>query len=264
MRAALARCFCCAELTIMAMNPALSFRDLTLGYERHPAVHHLNGSIAQGSLLAVVGPNGAGKSTLLKGISGVIQPLGGAIDRAGLKPQQIAYLPQSADIDRRFPISVYDLVSMGQWKSIGLFGGFGRKERHRMLDAIAAVGLSGFEKRAISTLSGGQMQRALFARLLLQDAPVILLDEPFTAIDAKTTADLLDLVHRWRDEKRTVIAVLHDMGVVKSHFPETLLLAREEVAWGNTADVLKGDNLLKARRMVEAFDDNAALCEKTA
>ncbi len=201
---------------------SLRFTDLTLGYERHPAVHHLAGEIAQGELLAVVGPNGAGKSTLLKGISGVLQPLGGTLDRGGLKPQQIAYLPQAAEIDRRFPISVLDFVSMGQWRSIGLFGGLTGSHCARVAEAIAAVGMSGFESRAIATLSGGQMQRALFARLLLQDAPVILLDEPFTAIDAKTTADLLNLVHRWRDEKRTVIAVLHDMGVVKSHFPNTL------------------------------------------
>jgi zinc/manganese transport system ATP-binding protein len=251
-------------VSVVPVKPALAFRDLTLGYERHPAVHHLDGSVAEGSLLAIVGPNGAGKSTLLKGISGVIQPLQGSIDRAGLKPQQIAYLPQSADIDRSFPIAVYDLVSMGQWKTLGLFGGLDRTARTRVMDALAAVGLSGFEKRSISTLSGGQMQRALFARLLLQDAPVILLDEPFTAIDARTTADLLQLVHRWQDEKRTIIAVLHDMNLVKSHFPQTLLLAREEVAWGNTADVLKSENLLKARRMVESFDDDAAICDKAA
>jgi zinc/manganese transport system ATP-binding protein len=245
-------------------RPALRFEDLTLGYERHPALHHLDGAVPAGALLAVVGPNGSGKSTLLKGISGQIAPLSGQIDRGGLARSDIAYLPQSADIDRRFPLSVFDLVSMGLWRRIGLFGGVSKAMRGAIAEALQAVGLAGFEKRAISTLSGGQMQRALFARLLLQDAPLILLDEPFTAIDAKTTADLLALVHRWRDEKRTVIAVLHDMGVVRSHFPDTLLLAREMVAWGPTADVLKGENLLKARRMVEAFDDDAPVCDRAA
>ena len=103
------------------------------------------------------------------------------------------------------------------------------------------------------------MQRALFARLLLQDAQVILLDEPFTAIDAKTTADLLDLVRRWHDESRTVVAVLHDLDVVKRVFPETLLIAREPVAWGDTGEVLSAANLLKARRMIEAHDPHAEL-----
>src|SRR4029453_12672308 len=118
-------------------------------------------------------------------------------------------------------------VAMGVWREAGLFGGIGKRERHKVRDAMTAVGLSGFEERPIGTLSGGQMQRALFARLLLQDAAVILLDEPFTAIDAKTTADLLDLVRRWRDEARTVVAVLHDLDVVKRVFPQTPRSARE-------------------------------------
>ena len=125
---------------------------------------------------------------------------------------------------------------------------------------MAAVGLTGFEERAISTLSGGQMQRMLFARLLLQDARVIVLDEPFNAIDAKTSADLLALVRRWHSEQRTVLAALHDIDLVKANFPETLLLAREPVAWGRTLDVLTAENLLKARRMCEAFDDKASEC----
>src|SRR5262249_44880004 len=122
------------------------------------------------------------------------------------------------------------------------------------------VGLTGFEGRAISTLSGGQMQRMLFARLLLQNARVIVLDEPFNAIDAKTSADLLELIRRWHAEQRTVLAALHDIDLVKANFPETLLLAREPVAWGETPEVLTSANLLKARQMCEAFDDEAAAC----
>lgn len=242
------------------MTVALTFSNLTLGYDRHPAVHHLDGTIAAGDLLAVVGPNGGGKSTLLRSIAGALAPLDGRIDRGGLKPRQIAYLPQAADVDRSFPISVLDLVAMGLWRRSGLFGGLGKRDLHAVEHALAAVGLTGFENRSIGTLSGGQLQRALFARLLLQDAPVILLDEPFTAIDAKTTADLLDLVRRWHGEARTVVAVLHDMDTVRRYFPRTLLLAREAIAWGATADVLTPANLLAARRMVEAPDPNADRC----
>ena len=125
---------------------------------------------------------------------------------------------------------------------------------------MSAVGLTGFEQRAIGTLSGGQMQRMLFARLLLQDARTILLDEPFNAIDARTAGDLLALVQRWHGEKRTVLAALHDMEVVRAHFPQALLLAREPVAWGATGEVLTPQNLLKARQMCEAFDDAAHAC----
>jgi zinc/manganese transport system ATP-binding protein len=243
-----------------ATSAAIRFDEVTLGYGRRPAVHHLDGEIPAGSLIAVVGPNGAGKSTLLKGIVGTLKPLEGRI-RFNASPG-IAYLPQAAEIDRSFPLSVYDLVAMGLWTRSGLFGGISRHDCTKIERALAAVGLTGFERRPISTLSGGQMQRALFARLLLQDAPVILLDEPFTAIDAKTTADLLDLVRRWHDESRTVVAVLHDLDMVKRTFPQTLLIAREPVAWGETGEVLSPENLLKARRMVEAYDPHADICHR--
>jgi zinc/manganese transport system ATP-binding protein len=239
---------------------ALRFRDLTLGYDRHPAVHHLDGPIETGALVAVVGPNGAGKSTLFKGIVGAIKPLAGRIERNGLAPQEIAYLPQAAEIDRSFPINVYDLVAMGLWRRAGSFGGLGQNRRDEVERAIAAVGLTGFEDRAIATLSGGQMQRMLFARLLLQDSRVIVLDEPFNAVDVKTSADLFALVQRWHGERRTVLTAMHDIDFVRAHFPETLLLAREPVAWGNTATVLTPENLLTARRMCEAFDEHAAEC----
>jgi zinc/manganese transport system ATP-binding protein len=246
------------------MSTALRFRDLTLGYDRHPAVHHLDGTIEAGTLMAVVGPNGAGKSTLFKGIVGVLKPLAGSIDRGALKPQDIGYLPQAAEIDRSFPISVYDMVAMGLWHRTGLFGRIDRKTRDEIEHAIAAVGLTGFEDRPIATLSGGQMQRMLFARLLLQNARVIVLDEPFNAVDAKTSADLFDLVRRWHGERRTVVTAMHDLDFVRANFPETLLLAREPVAWGRTATVLTPENLLAARRMCEAFDERAEPCLEPA
>lgn len=241
---------------------SILFSDVTLGYDRHPAVHHLSGTIEEGSLTAIVGPNGAGKSTLLKGITGTLAPLSGKVALG--KGKRFAYLPQSADLDRSFPIHVYDLVAMGLWNRAGIFGRIGRDAARRIAEAIAAVGLTGFERRPIGTLSGGQMQRVLFARLLLQDAEIILLDEPFTAIDARTTADLLALVQRWHGERRTVVAVLHDIETVRQAFPRTLLLAREAVAWGQTAEVLTAENLLKARRMVETFDRHAEPCHRDA
>ena len=242
------------------MTAQLQFRDVTLGYDRHPAVHHLDGEIAPGALIAVVGPNGAGKSTLFRGIVGILKPLAGSIGLSGLDVRDIAYLPQTVDIDRSFPISVFDFVGTGLWRSTGLFGGMGKSARDKIAQALAAVGLTGFENRTIGTLSGGQMQRMLFARVLLQDARVIVLDEPFNAIDAKTSVDLLALVRRWHSEKRTVLAALHDMDLVRANFPDTLLLARTPVAWGATAQVLTAENLLEARRMCEAFDDSAAAC----
>jgi len=246
------------------MNPALTFQNLTLGYDRHPVVHHLDAKIAEGSLTTIVGPNGAGKSTLLKGVIGTLAPLEGRIALGGLGRDDIAYLPQQSDIDRSFPISVLDLVAMGLWREMGPFGRLRPRYRGRVAAAISAVGLTGFEDRAIGSLSGGQMQRVLFARLLLQDARLVLLDEPFTAIDARTMADLLGVVRRWHGEGRTVVAVLHDFETVRGHFPETLMLARELVAHGPTAEVLTAENQFRARRMAEAPDPDAGVCERGA
>ena len=239
------------------MSAVIRLDDLTLGYDGHPAVHHLDGAFEAGSLTAIVGPNGSGKSTLLKGITGVLKPLGGRIEHAGFSVRDIAYLPQIAEIDRTFPADVSDLVSLGFWKSRGLFGSIRGNDRRQLDEALQAVGLKGFERRPIDTLSGGQLQRALFARVLLQDARIILLDEPFTAIDEKTVADLIGLVQHWHSEARTVIAVLHDVDMVRRVFPQTLLLAREPIAWGATGETLQAENLLKARRMTEAWDEHA-------
>src|SRR5262249_16233090 len=156
------------------------FDDVTVGYDRHPAVHHVSGRFAPGSLTAVVGPNGAGKSTLLKAVTGALSPLSGKVTIEGCSLRRIGYLPQPAPVDASFTIPVFDFVAMGLWRVVGLFGGFRRRHDEEVARAIAAVGLAGFERRTLDTLSGGQVQRVLFARLLLQDAPLVLLDEPFT------------------------------------------------------------------------------------
>ncbi|MFO0992159.1 MAG: zinc ABC transporter ATP-binding protein AztA [Hyphomicrobiales bacterium] len=240
--------------------PAFKLRDVTLGYDGHPAVHHLNGEVATGSLTAIVGPNGSGKSTLLKGLVGALEPLGGTIERAGFQTHDIAYLPQASEIERSFPATVDDLVTLGLWRRKGFIRSILGDDRADVNKALMAVGLDGFQYRSIGTLSGGQLQRALFARVLLQDAKVILLDEPFTAIDSKTVGDLIGLVQRWHSEKKTIVAVLHDIDLVRDSFPETVLLARQPVAWGKTVDALKPENLLKARRLNEAWDESAPWC----
>ncbi len=240
-------------------NPSLTFSGLTLGYNSHPAVHHLDGIVERGSLTAIVGPNGSGKSTLMKGIVGILKPMAGAIE-IGVG-QRVAYLPQQSEVDRSFPARVYDLVALGLWAKRGLTGWITSTDKAEIAAALHAVGLEGFESRGIDTLSGGQLQRALFARVLLQDADLILLDEPFNAIDTKTVGDLIALIVRWSAEKRTVIVVAHDMALVREHFPQTLLLARQEIAWGETGATLTAENLARARRFTEAWNDDAPWCD---
>ncbi len=244
------------------MNTAVHVHDLTVAYRGHPAVHHLSGEIVAGTLTAVVGPNGAGKSTLMGALGGTIREFEGRIERD--PTLRVAYLPQASALDRGFPVRVHDVVAMGLWSRIGSFGGLRREDRTRIDDALAAVGLAGFGQRWLGELSAGQVQRVLFARVLVQDAGLILLDEPFNAIDARTTADLLALLHRWQREARTVVAVLHDLDQVREHFEQVLLLARERVAWGPTAEVLRAEHLFQARRMAEAWDDAAPRCTVAA
>ncbi|TCU18183.1 zinc ABC transporter ATP-binding protein AztA [Rhizobium sullae] len=248
----------------MMKAPSVCVHDLTLTYRRHPAIHHLSGAFEAGSLTAIVGPNGAGKSTLLKGIVGALRPDSGRIHLDGVKRHDIGYLPQLSELDRSFPITVLDLVSLGAWRQIGTFRRLTGPGRDRTLACIAAVGLTGFEQRTINTLSGGQLQRALFARLMLQNARLLLLDEPFTGIDTRTTADLITLIKEWHGEGRTIIAVLHDMALVRDHFPSTLLIARKQIAWGATIDALAPGNLEASRRLSERWDDDAELCEVVA
>ncbi|MGY4494092.1 zinc ABC transporter ATP-binding protein AztA [Pseudomonas sp. TE3610] len=243
------------------MSAAITLQDLTVTYERRAAVHHVSGRFARGSLTAIVGPNGAGKSTLIKAIVGVMKPAAGHVHLDGLNTRVIGYLPQAAEIDRSFPLSVADTVAMGAWRHIGAWRALTGEQAQRTRQALVAVGLEGFEGRSVGSLSSGQFQRVLFARLLVQDAQLIVLDEPFTAIDARTTQDLLRLVRTWHGEGRTVIAVLHDLEQVREHFPDTLLLARESIAWGATAQVLCSANLRQARNMAEFWSADAELCQ---
>jgi zinc/manganese transport system ATP-binding protein len=240
--------------------PAIKLSDVTVAYARHPAVHHISGAFEQGSMTAIAGPNGAGKSTLLKAIMGELPLAEGSIERGG-SIGDFAYLPQAAEIDRRFPMSVADTVMLGAWRQTGAFRKVPAAAADRARQALMTVGLDGFGYRQIGSLSAGQFQRVLFARLLVQDARIIILDEPFAAIDARTTRDLLEIIRRWHAEGRTIISVLHDMAQVRAYFPQTLLLAREVIGWGATETVLSPRNLLRVRAMAESWDENAPVCE---
>jgi zinc/manganese transport system ATP-binding protein len=249
-----------ASLSSYVASSTVALHDLTAGYGSHAAIHHVTGEFARGSLTAIVGPNGSGKSTLLKTIAGLLAPMSG---RCSTGRQALAYLPQISELDRGFPARVRDLVTLGLWQRRGLLGRHRAEDRARITDALAQVGLEGFENRPLDTLSGGQLQRALFARVLVQDAPLILLDEPFNAIDDKTIRDLTALIGRWHSEGRTVLTVAHDLALVRAHFPQTLLLARRAVAWGPTAKVLTETNIARARSFQEAWDEAAPWCAPT-
>ena len=248
-----------AVIEPVAASAAVDVFDLTLGYRDQPAVQHLTGRFAAGSLTAVVGPNGAGKTTLLAAIAGRLRPSGGRIRIDPRWRARIAWLPQQDGVDRSFPMRVFDLVALGGWARSGSFKALDGPAIAAVQAALADVGLAGFERRGIGELSVGQFQRALFARVLLQQASIILLDEPFNAVDGRSRASLLAIVGRWHAEGRTVIAVLHDIEQVRSHFAQTLLLARRCIAWGRTAQVLTAENLERAGQLAETWDGDAAV-----
>ena len=220
----------------MAADGRILLDAVSVRYGRRVALESVSGEFSAGSLTAIVGANGAGKSTLLAAIAGVVPLAHGTVTRPAR--EHIAYLPQLSALDRDYPLSVAELVTLGGWREFGAFRTPGAALRARTTAAAETVGLAGRLGRLIGEISVGELQRALFARLILEDAAVILLDEPFAAVDAQTVSVLLDQLMRWHEEGRTVIAVLHDLDLVRDRFPATLVLARRCLAWGATAIAL--------------------------
>ncbi len=213
---------------------AVRLEDVTVRYGRHTALSRVSGTFDAGSLTAVAGPNGAGKSTLLKVIAGVVKPASGRVSLCGDCARRIAYLPQTTTIRRDFPVTVLEVVCTGFWPTHGSAATLGRDKRGRAREALAQVGMEGLEERLIGELSGGQFQRLLFARVIVQNANVILLDEPFTAVDAETTSKLIRILLDWHKQGRTIICVLHDLMMIRKYFPESFVLAGKCLGSGHT------------------------------
>ncbi|MGE4352363.1 MAG: metal ABC transporter ATP-binding protein [Bdellovibrionales bacterium] len=203
-------------------------------YGRFNALQDISGQFTAGSLTAVAGPNGAGKSTLLKVIAGIVKPQKGFVRVHADYIGKIGYLPQTSAIERDYPITVFQAASAGLWPQVGSFKTITPEMKQSINQALAEVGLNGFEHRQLAELSGGQFQRLLFARLMLQDPQIILLDEPFAAIDAETTAKLMQIVLAWHRQGRTVICVLHDLMLIRKYFPESFVLAGKCLGKGHT------------------------------
>lgn len=226
----------------------ITLQNLIMGYQGHSICRPVSGTFRAGSLTAIIGANGTGKSTLLKTIAGLLPPIDGRITFTdGVRPR-IAYLPQQSEMDRQFPVNLFEVVAMGCWPGTGLLRRIGRADRLRIREALERVGLTAIASRSIEALSGGQFQRMLFARLLVQEAPLILLDEPFTGIDSQTCDLLMEVIKQLHEAGRTILVVLHDHQQVARHFPETLLLSPEFNVWGSSADVLSRRSSLPESR----------------
>ncbi|HIW07352.1 MAG TPA: ABC transporter ATP-binding protein [Candidatus Ignatzschineria merdigallinarum] len=234
---------------------ALEISNLTVSYKAHPVVHHLSVVFPKGETTAIVGPNGAGKSTLLKAIMGLVPYSEGVIEKPELL--KVSYLSQISEIRRDLPLTLFELVSAGAFHKMGLFGKLSQDAAQDVEAALKFVGLEGFGDRSIDSLSGGQFQKALFARIVVEGADLILLDEPFNAMDARTTKELCELIKRWEADGKTVIVVLHDLNLACQYFTNTLLLARDKIAFGASAEVVTGDNLLRAESVSLGWESDS-------
>jgi manganese/zinc/iron transport system ATP- binding protein len=232
-------------------KPALELRRLTVSYGSRPVVWDVDAAFPTGALSAIVGPNGAGKSTLLRAALGLVpadagqalilgRPARAALDR-------VAYVPQRDAVDWDFPITVREVVEMGRYRATGWFRRVGPADRAVAEQALERVGMTPFAHRQIGRLSGGQRQRVFLARALAQDAPVLMMDEPFAGVDARTEAALLDLLRELREsDGRSIIVVHHDLGTVKAAFDWALMLNVRAVACGPVAEALAPENLRRA------------------
>lgn len=211
--------------------------NLVAGYEGMAITPSLSGVIRKGSMTAIVGLNSCGKSTLLKTLAGFIPPVSGVVHWSPSRPT-IGWLAQRHALESQFPLTVLDVVSQGAWPRISLLRGLRNDVRRCIQASLARVGLTEMAKTPIEELSGGQFQRMLFARVWVQRAPLVMLDEPFTGIDEATTHDLMGVIQEMHQQGQTVLAVLHDNQRVADYFPETLLLAPQNACWGPTHEVL--------------------------
>ena len=242
-------------------TPALEIRRLTVSYNAHPVLWDVDASFPSGALSAIVGPNGAGKSTLLKAALGLIASDGGQTLIEGRPVRtardRVAYVPQRDAIDWDFPITVREVVEMGRYAATGWLRRVGRSQAALVDACLERVGMTGYAGRQIGELSGGQRQRVFIARALAQQAPVMLLDEPFAGVDARTEASILKLLHELRDEGGSMIVVHHDLATVRSAFDWALLLNVRVVAAGPVGEALTPANVRRAYGAAVHSEDEA-------
>ena len=205
----------------------IRFDSLRAGYQGEAVTPALSGQLAAGSMTALVGANGSGKSTLLKTIAGLLPPIAGRCELQ-IARRDIGWLPQRTELETRFPLTVFELVSMGCWPRCGWFGGINRMLRREIWQVLEAVQMHDFAGAQPATLSGGQLQRVLFARLMLQRSALWLLDEPFNGIDSQTVTLLMAILEQQQRAGTTLLVVLHDRPLVARYFSRVLSLDEDE------------------------------------
>ena len=232
-------------MTTKVADPVIEVHDLTVSYQRKPALWGVDFSLPSGVLAGIIGPNGAGKSTLIKAMMGLVSGDSGYV-RLFNRPidevrGKVAYVPQRGTVDWDFPASVLDVVLMGRFKKRRLFSRLSKADEALALRCLEQVGMEGFKYRQISQLSGGQQQRVFLARALAQQAEIYLMDEPFAGIDATTEQTIFELLGKLRDEGKTILVVHHDLQSAYQYFDWIILLNTQLVASGPRSDIFVPD-----------------------
>lgn len=223
----------------------LAVNGLTVLYDGEPVLEDISFEVMRGDSVAIIGPNGAGKSTLMKAIMGLLQPQSGRIAQNGSAAGRFGYIPQHEEVNWDFPVTVRDVVMMGCIRQIGWFRLPRRSHRHQVDAALARVAMSDFADRQIGELSGGQRRRVFIARALAQEADILLLDEPFSGVDASAQASLLDVLASLHHDGLTLLLSTHDLGLAFNHFDKVLALSQRLVAFGPPNTVYTPDTLAR-------------------
>jgi len=234
-------------MTTSVPEPALEVHDLTVTYQRKPALWDIDFGIPAGVLAGIVGPNGAGKSTLIKAIMELLPTASGYVRIFGKSLEEvrgrISYVPQRESVDWDFPASALDVVLMGRYRQRGLFRRLNDRDRRIARDCLHQVGMEAFASRQIAQLSGGQQQRVFLARALAQEADLYLMDEPFAGVDASTEEAVLELLMRLRDNGKTILVVHHDLQTAARYFDWMIMLNTRLVAAGPSEQVFTNEML---------------------
>ena len=230
----------------------ITTNNITVQFGKKPLFEDISITFSKGNVYGLIGANGSGKSTLVRTLLGIQQPVSGTISWSGGRPQNIAYLGQSSHTDNHFPLRVKDVVAMGAWRSLGFWSGLSQHASDKVDNALHRTGLVAMADRPLFECSSGQLQRCFFARAIVQDAPVIILDEPFTAIDQSTEEQLIDIIKQWRSENRTLVIVLHDLSSVMTISDHCLLLGNGRATFGRTNEIVTTENLLSHNYLTNA------------
>jgi len=228
----------------------LEIKNISARYQgKQLAVEAVSYTVEKPSIIGIIGPNGAGKSTLIKAMLNLIDHEGSlTFNGQPLKTfqKEIAYVEQKSAIDYTFPITVKECVSLGLYPKKRLLQRLTTADWQKVEEALAAVDMLEYQERQIGELSGGQFQRVLIARTLVQEASFIFLDEPFVGIDVVSEGIIMALLRQMKEEGKYIFIVHHDLSKVATYFDQLLLLNRKLIAFGPTATVAKAPLLRQA------------------